>query len=136
MRLDDEEAWSRFAGARSATLVTLGPDALPSPVPIVFAAIDDDRVITAVDHKPKSTRDLARLRHIATDPRVTVLAQHYSETWDDLWWVRATGRAAVSSERPPEAVALEAKYQQYASDPPEGPWIIVEVDRLTGWSAR
>jgi PPOX class probable F420-dependent enzyme len=61
------------------------------------SAVDGDQIFTAVDHKPKTTANLKRLRNIMENPLVSVLADHYSDDWSDLWWARADGRAAILS---------------------------------------
>lgn len=135
-RLADPEAWSRLAAARSAVLVTIGPDGAPEPIPIVYAPLEGRRLLTAVDQKPKKSRTLSRLVNIAADERVSILADHYvDDAWDELWWVRATGRATVTEERPADAEALEARYPQYVANPPKGPWIEITVDEVIGWAA-
>ena len=85
--MSPEEARERFAGARVARLATLGP-AGPHLVPVTFA-LENGVIWTAVDEKPKATRSLQRLRNIATDPRVSLLADEYR----DEDWSRLCGRA-------------------------------------------
>jgi PPOX class probable F420-dependent enzyme len=123
---------ARFASARVARLATVGPDGAPHLVPIVFAVVEDV-IYSAVDAKPKRHRRLQRLANIERDPRVSVLADHYSADWTRLWWVRADGLARVSDTSEAGLAALRAKYPQYASTPPDGPFITVEVSRWTGW---
>ena len=48
MRLNEEEAQRRLAGARVARLATAGGDGQPHLVPVTFA-IDGDLIYTAVD---------------------------------------------------------------------------------------
>jgi PPOX class probable F420-dependent enzyme len=128
------EARERFASARVARLATLGPSG-PRLVPVCFA-VSGDLIWTAVDHKPKSTTALARLRDIARDPRVTLLADHYEDAdWSALWWARAAGVAVVLPSLPAAVGALTERYEQYHSSPPSGPVIEVTVDRWSGWSA-
>ncbi|WP_432934682.1 TIGR03668 family PPOX class F420-dependent oxidoreductase [Microbispora sp. CA-135349] len=94
-------------------------------------------VVTAVDHKPKSTTDLRRLRDIRDNPRVCLLADHYEDDWERLWWVRADGHARVVEGGPEreQAVAwLVRRYAQYRERPPAGPAVLVRVDRWSGWS--
>jgi len=138
MRLDPDEARRRFATGRVAYLATLRPDGTAAQVPIVFAVVSD-RVVSIVDPKPKRTHELARLRHIARDPRVTLLVDRYEDDWRLLWWARAEGEARVVAAGPErdEALAnLRAKYPQYeALDDPFGDAVIVAVARWTGWSA-
>ena len=91
MRLAEDEARRRLAAARVARLATVGGPGSPHLVPVTFA-VAGDRIYSAVDAKPKTTRDLRRLRNIRADPRVAVLADHYDEDWSRLWWARADGQ--------------------------------------------
>ncbi|MEV7805230.1 TIGR03668 family PPOX class F420-dependent oxidoreductase [Microbispora sp. NPDC088329] len=94
-------------------------------------------VVTAVDHKPKSATDLRRLRDIRDNPRVCLLADHYEDDWERLWWVRADGHARVvegGPERERAVAWLVRKYAQYRERPPAGPAILVRVERWSGWS--
>jgi PPOX class probable F420-dependent enzyme len=137
MRLADDEARRRLGAARVARLATVGRPASPHLVPITFA-VAGDRIYTAVDAKPKTTRDLRRLRNIRGNPRAAVLADHYDEDWSRLWWVRADGRAAVL-EAPDDMAGpirlLAERYPQYRRSPPAGPVICVVVDHWAGWVA-
>ncbi|GLZ53829.1 TIGR03668 family PPOX class F420-dependent oxidoreductase [Actinomycetospora sp. NBRC 106378] len=134
--LGPDDARARFAAARVARLGTVTPSGAPHLVPVVFA-VADDRVLIAVDQKPKRTRDLARLRHIEANPAVSLLVDEYSDDWSTLWWVRADGEASVRWDALDEARSLLAdRYPQHAADPPEGPVIDVAVGRWSGWSAR
>ena len=83
-----------------------------------------DRIYSAVNAKPKSRTDLARLRNIRADPRVCVLADHYEDDWDRLWWVRGDGRATILDDPAAMAPALEllaGRYRQYRERPPRRP---------------
>lgn len=96
-----------------------------------------DRILHAVDHKPKRTADLRRLRNIRENPRVSVLADHYDEDWERLWWVRADGEARVvedDEERAEPVRLLCEKYPQYRERPPAGPVVEIRVTRWTGWA--
>jgi PPOX class probable F420-dependent enzyme len=121
-----------------ARLATVAPDGRPSLVPVCFAAIGGV-IYHAVDHKPKATRALARLEHLALEPRAALLADHYDDAdWSALWWVRADGRARVLDEGPQTAHALDLlmeKYAQYEERRPGGPVVALEVERISGWSA-
>jgi PPOX class probable F420-dependent enzyme len=124
----------RFAAARVARLATTGPDG-PHVVPITFA-VDDDVVYFAVDHKPKRTTALRRLDNLRADPRASVLADHYDEAWEHLWWVRADGVASILAPGHGAALAaLAEKYPQYRERPPEGPVVAIAVSRWSAWSA-
>ncbi len=136
LKLTASETRHRFATARVARLATTGPSGRPHLVPVTFA-LDGDHVYTVVDAKPKTTTDLRRLRNIAADPRVAVLADHYEDDWDALWWARADGLAAIlrqPADMVGPLVLLAARYRQYQVNPPAGPVIAIAVERWTGWA--
>ncbi len=132
------EARRRFGAARVARLATADRAARPHLVPLVFAA-DGDTVVSVVDHKAKRTTALRRLANVAVNPSVTLLVDHYSDDWEQLWWVRADGRAAVldaGSACAERAVdLLVARYAPYRRRRPTGPVLAVTVQRWSGWSA-
>ncbi len=141
----DQEATQRFAAARVARLATADADGRPHLVPIVFALLGDV-AWSAVDDKPKSTRALRRLANIRSNPRVSLLVDHYSDDWSQLWWVRLDGLARVvdldvpqereSDEALQGMTALTEKYEQYRPDPPSGPLVRITATRWASWSHR
>jgi PPOX class probable F420-dependent enzyme len=132
MRHDAEWAQQRFGQARVARLATVSGDGSPHLVPIAFA-LDGTRLISAVDQKPKATTALRRLDNIAVNPFVSVLVDEYDDDWTQLWWARADGWAHVYDSW--DLTALIERYDQYRTDPPAGPVIVIEVDHWSGWSA-
>ena len=133
--MDRAGALNRLHETSFAVLGTVEPSGAPHVVPIVFAVIGE-RLVTAVDHKPKRTRKLQRLVNIAHEPRVTVLAHHDDSDWSRLWWVRVDGTATVVETPAPEtAQALLDRYHQYGEHPPSGPWIVVQIERVSGWAS-
>lgn len=135
--MTEDEALALVAGARVARLGTVNDVGGVDLVPITFA-LDGGRLVSAVDHKPKTTSELRRLANIERRPDVTVLVDHYDdEDWSKLWWVRLRGTASVVRDGPlhAEAVAaLAARYEQYAAQPPRGPAIVVDVVEWRAWS--
>lgn len=135
--MEQGEARRRFAGASVARLATVDPDGRPHLVPVVFA-LRGDEIVTAVDRKPKRSGQLRRLHNIAVHPAVCLLVDVYDDDWDRLWWVRADGGAHVL---PPDAgdeyaagvELLRQKYPQYRREPPDGPMIVITVQRWRGW---
>jgi PPOX class probable F420-dependent enzyme len=126
---------TRFSQGRVATLATVNAGGGPDLVPVTFAVVHDT-VVSAVDHKPKSTRRLQRLTNIERDPAVTLLVHEYSDRWDELWWVRVTGAATVVDEPRAELRdALVGKYAPYRGQPPGGPFVVVTIRHWSGWAA-
>ncbi|MFF4774143.1 TIGR03668 family PPOX class F420-dependent oxidoreductase [Microtetraspora fusca] len=122
--------------ARVARLATVSGAGVPHMVPVTFA-LTGDTIVTAVDHKPKTTTRLRRLRNIEENPNVCVLADHYADDWDELWWVRVDGFATVVEDdagRTPALAPLVAKYAQYQERPPAGPAILIQVTSWHSWS--
>jgi PPOX class probable F420-dependent enzyme len=126
---------SRWPEAHVARLATVGPDGRPHVVPSCFA-VDGDTLYTAVDEKPKRTRELQRLRNIRAHPQVEVVVDHYEEDWSRLWWARLQGRARVAELDEWVRELLAAKYPQYRSQPPAGPLVVVEIERVVEWAAE
>jgi PPOX class probable F420-dependent enzyme len=137
VRLSDDEARTLLGGARVARLATADPGGRPHLVPVTFA-LQGDFIYIAIDHKPKTTTNLRRLRNIRQNPSVAVLADHYEEDWSRLWWVRADGRAAIhdagDTARGPALGLLAARYPQYQEQRPGGPVIAIRVTRWTAWA--
>ena len=136
MNLSAAQVRTRFARSLVAVLGTADAEGATHLVPVTFL-VSDDLVFIAIDGKPKRSTDLKRLRNIAANPRVCLLAQHYEADWSRLWWARADGTARViGPEAVPEAVrdGLTARYPWYAQNPPTGPVIEVAVQRWSGWS--
>jgi PPOX class probable F420-dependent enzyme len=139
---DRERRLRRLAEpAPFAVLATHGEGRRLDLVPCCFAvdtSTGRPELVTAVDHKPKRHRRLARLANIDRDPNVTVLVDHRdADDWSQLWWVRVQGRARVVEDGPEHeaaVAALCAKYPQYRVEPPAGAVIRVAPDRWTGWS--
>ena len=134
--MTSSEARELFASARVARLATADAAGQPHLVPLVFA-LAGDSVFSAVDAKPKRTRALRRLRNIAENPRVALLADHYDDDWDALWWVRAEGEARVleDDDAAPGLALLAERYAQYRAEPPAGPLLAVSVTHWSGWHA-
>ena len=134
--MDGDVARRRIAEARVGRLASVRPDGIPHLVPICFALVDD-RIVTAVDDKPKTTPQLQRLVNIRAHPEVTLLVDDYSEDWSALWWARADGTARVvddGNEREATLTQLRAKYDQYAVVLASGPAIVIDVTHWSGWA--
>jgi len=136
--MNESELLELLSDARVATLATIRADGRVDLVPVTFA-FDDHAIVTAIDHKKKSTTELKRLDNIRQFPEVTLLADRYDDDdWKRLWWVRIRGRAKVhqsGSECDRAIDLLCERYSQYAENRPKGPAIVIERTELTGWKA-
>jgi PPOX class probable F420-dependent enzyme len=136
MNLDQDTARANFAAARVARFATADAAGQPHLVPVTYA-VDGDRVFFAVDSKPKRSADLKRLRNIAENPAVALLADEYDDDWSRLWWVRADGTARIVTDEKEFARVLELlqeRYPQYRADVPDGPIVEIVVSRWSGWT--
>lgn len=134
--MNADDARERFAAARVARLATLDPSGRPHLVPVVFA-VEDDRVYSAVDAKPKRTTALRRLENVRQNPAVALLVDHYEDDWGALWWVRADGHGRVLDSREAEAGrAIALLRERYPQQHAVGAVLAVDVYRWSGWSAR
>ncbi len=137
MRLDAAEARRRFVRSDVLRLATVRADGQPHLVPCTFAVDGAGRVLIGIDSKPKSSRNPRRLRNIADNPLVSLLVDHYSADWEQLWWVRADGVASIErsgAEHAEHWARLRAKYPQYDGQVLDGPVIAVQVTSWSGWS--
>jgi PPOX class probable F420-dependent enzyme len=135
--MDRQQAHDAVSRARVARLATRTRTGRIDLVPITFALDGGgDRLVTAVDHKPKTTTQLKRLDNIAANPEVSVLVDEYDDAdWDQLWWVRLRGLATVVDDDPAGCDALVARYDQYRRQAPKGPFISIDLVRWQWWSA-
>lgn len=121
---------------RVARLGTIGAGGAPHLVPVCYAYLEG-RFVVAVDEKPKRGGNLARVRNIERDGRVTLLFDRYEDDWTRLAWVRVEGVAqvlAAGSEWPEAVEALRARYPQYRGMSLESlPVIAISPKRVTGW---
>jgi PPOX class probable F420-dependent enzyme len=141
--MNEGEARRRFAAERVGRLATVRANGTPHVVPFVFAvehhAGSGERLYWAVDHKAKSSDRITRLDNIAANPSVEAVADHYEDDWRGLWWVRATGAAAVVTDDKERAHGLEllaAKYPQYREAVPAGDVVRIDVEAWSWWEWR
>jgi PPOX class probable F420-dependent enzyme len=137
--MDSGEALTRVRAARVGRMATVTRSNRPHVVPFVFVLVEhgDARVAYwAVDHKPKRSADLKRIRNLEANPAVEFVVDGYEEDWGRLWWVRCSGTARVvdsESERRSALRALGEKYPQYEVDPPDGPVVAIDIDAIRSW---
>jgi PPOX class probable F420-dependent enzyme len=126
-----------LAQQRVARLATADRRAVPHVVPVCFAIRAHTLYIT-IDEKPKrSATALKRLRNIAENPAVAVIADHYDEDWTRLGWVMLHGRAEILTEGTEQRDAqmlLRERYPQLRVMQIVGyPVIAVRIERTSSW---
>jgi PPOX class probable F420-dependent enzyme len=126
-----------LARQRVAHLATADQRAVPHVVPVCFAIHEPTLYIT-IDDKPKrSATALKRLRNIAANPAVAVVADHYDEDWTQLGWVMLHGRAEIltaGAEHADAQALLRERYPQLrAMQIAEYPVIAVRIERTSSW---
>ena len=132
------EREERFlAGRRAAHLATADRHGRPHVLPVCFAVSGGAAYIT-IDAKPKGEpRRLKRLRNIAENPAVALVADHWDEDWRRLGWVMLRGRAEIldaGAEHDRAQALLRGRYPQYrAMAIAELPVIAIRIERVTGW---
>jgi PPOX class probable F420-dependent enzyme len=123
---------------RVARLATADARGVPHVVPVCFA-IADGTVYMTIDEKPKrqAGAPLKRLRNIAENPAVAILADRYDEDWTRLGWIMLQGRAEVLSGGTEHARAqalLRARYRQLGDMDIEPLAVIaVRLGRVMSW---
>jgi|SRR5439155_5599876 len=135
----DAETRAFVDAQRLGRLATVDETGQPHVVPICFA-LEDDRLYSAIDEKPKArpSRPLRRLGNIAANPHVQVLFDLYDDAdWSRLRWVQLRGRARIlePGEEHRHAVALlRGRYPQYRAMALETrPVIAVDLERVVSW---
>jgi PPOX class probable F420-dependent enzyme len=133
------EGERRFLSERRvAHLATADARAVPHVVPVCFALSQSTLYIT-IDEKPKRTPGTAlkRLRNIAQNAAVAVIADRYDEDWALLGWVMLRGRADIlagGGEHDDAQALLRSRYRQLeAMDIAQQPVIAVRVERSVSW---
>jgi len=90
IELTPAEQAAMLDAARTAILVTIGPDGVPDPTAMWFVVADGQIVMRTYAKSQK-------VRNIERDPRVAVLIED-GETYDTLRGLQLTGRIVLSRD--------------------------------------
>jgi PPOX class probable F420-dependent enzyme len=90
IELSPAEQAAMLDSARTAILVTIGPDGVPDPTAMWFV-VDDGQVVMRTYAKSQKVRNIER------DPRVAVLIED-GETYETLRGLQLTGRITLSRD--------------------------------------
>ena len=129
--LTDEQR--RFLDAqRVIRLATTDADGAPHLVPLCFA-VDGDSVHIASDANAK------RMRNVARNPRVALLADRYVEEWSEIGYVLLFGTASglpLGEEHARASTLLKERYSQFEGDEyriEEGGMLAVRIERVVAY---
>lgn len=132
--------WARELLERSPVgrLGLIDGDGGPRVLPVTYA-ISGTALVSAIDHKRKrvGAEELARVRWLRARPRAALTVDHYDEDWSKLAWVQALGevRVLAAGGEPAAVRSLTERYEAYRLQPPAGPLLMLEPDRLLWWRA-
>ena len=136
--LTDLPAWAHelLEDGRVGHLGLLDGDDRPRVLPVTYA-VTDDAVVTAIDEKPKRSREPARVRYLRRRPDAALTVDRYSDDWTQLAWVQVLGRVLVldAADNAAALAALASKYSQYREAAPPGPLLRLEPHRVLHWRA-
>ena len=119
-------------------LATVDPSGEPLVVPICFA-YDGEAFYSVLDRKPKRApvERLKRVRNILSNPKVSLVLDHYEEDWSRLWYGLVMGTALLLRSGPEHCRAihlLRLKYPQYRDMAIDAsPVIRITPRRVTWW---
>ena len=133
------EVFQFLQAMRVAHLATADAAGVPHVVPVCFVA-ERQAVYVTIDEKPKRVhgRGLKRLRNIAENPSVALVADRYDDgDWSRLGWVMVRGPADILDGGDEHALAqdlLRARYSQLrAMTLHDRPVIAIRIERVTFW---
>ena len=139
--MNEPPAWALalLREARVGRLATADRAGRPLVVPVCFA-FDGADVYSAVDDKPKRTRDLRRLRNVAENPQASLVVDEWDEDWTRLRWVIVEGPADIltaGAELGRALGLLRAKYPQYRAMDLERSATVLRLaaGRILAWRA-
>ena len=122
--------------SRVGRLGVTDDDGAPRVLPVTFV-LHSRALWSAIDNKPKRTREPARVRWLRARPDAALTVDRYDDDWTQLAWVQVLGEVELldAGAAPGAIEALAAKYPQYLEDAPPGPLLRLAPRRVLCWSA-
>lgn len=140
MELEKSFLYQLLDSVRVARLALINRKNLPEAMPIVFGR-HEDTLFSPVDGKPKRSSNLARIKNIKANSNTMLLIDHYSQNWEELWWLRLVCVSEIVTD-PSYAKCyqniLKKKYEQYqitelSNEVDESTFIIFNVKSTSSW---
>lgn len=143
MNYSSEQSHDRLAANDHGVLATLHATHGADLVPVVYTVMDGHVGVPVDLVKPKASTRLQRERNLESDPRATLLVEHWDrDDWSALWWVRARLRwlgedtaAPVSDLAARIADQLADRHVQYRARP-FARVLVFRIQAVTGWAAE
>jgi len=135
MKLDPDSCRERVARASHGVLATVHASRGVDLVPVVFAMASGKILIPVDTVKPKRSTVLQRVTNLEADPRCALLVEHYSDDWDELWWVRVHGRAEASGVTDSALESLCERHPRYRAVGAVVAVVTLTPESMTGWAA-
>ena len=136
--IDELPPWARalLDAERVAGLAFVDDHDHPRVLPVTFA-VSRGAVWSAIDDKPKRSREPARLRYLRRRPEAALCIDRYDDDWSRLAWVQLLGTVTIVAvdDAPAALAALSARYAPYRERRPPGPLLRLEPARVLCWRA-
>ncbi len=136
--MDELPGWARklVDAERVARLAFVDDRDHPRALPVTFA-VAEGAVWSAIDDKPKRSREPARLRYLRRRPEAALCVDRYDDDWSRLAWVQLLGTVTILDldDAPAAVAALTARYEPYRERRPPGPLLRLEPTRALCWRA-
>lgn len=135
MRMTIAGCWDRLTDAKFGVLGTVDAAIGVHLVPVVFAVSGETLAVPIDRVKPKASSPLRRITNLEQDSRASLLVDHRSSDWNQLWWVRADMTFVGSRDPDAWLPHLGERYPLYASASSVATVITFTIDSLSGWEA-
>jgi PPOX class probable F420-dependent enzyme len=136
MRMNPIDCRKRLNSSMFGVLGTVDPDSGTHLVPVVFAVSGSDLVVPIDTVKPKAATQLRRVSNLRTDARASLIVDHRSDDWTELWWVRADlGFAGMMVYSDEWASRLVSRYPQYRPAGAVESLLMFTIRSMSGWTA-
>lgn len=117
-------------------LGTVDPDRGTHLVPVVFALSGGELAVPIDTVKPKKAKRLRRISNLRSDARASLVVDHRSDDWTELWWVRADlGFLGTTDDADGWLSRLANRYPQYREEGTVDSLLVFTIRSLSGWSA-
>jgi PPOX class probable F420-dependent enzyme len=135
VRLSYEMSLARLESGGFAVLGTVDERRGVHLVPVIYV-VAPGKVAIPIDRvKDKTTMRLRRIENLGNDPRASLLVDHRSDDWAELWWVRAD-LTFLEVERPARwAPVFADRFPPYVVAAAIESVLVLAIESVTGWQA-